>query len=77
MSKRSFSRRYVQAIGHTPKRAVERLKVEAARRLLLKSRLPVMRIAELCGFGSEETLRRSLLRLLSMTPQDYRSRFTF
>jgi transcriptional regulator GlxA family with amidase domain len=77
MSERTFSRRYSLATGHTPARAIERLRVEAARRLLSESRLPVKRIAQLCGFGSEETLRRSLLRLLSVTPQDYRSRFTF
>jgi transcriptional regulator GlxA family with amidase domain len=36
----------------------------------------VKRIAERCGFGSEETLRRSFGRLLAATPQDYRSRFS-
>jgi len=75
MSERSFSRRYVAATGHTPARAVERLRVEVARHLLSDSRLPVKRIAQRCGFGSEETMRRSFLRLLTATPQDYRARF--
>ncbi|MBE7220473.1 MAG: GlxA family transcriptional regulator [Caulobacteraceae bacterium] len=75
MSERSFSRRYHEATGQTPARAVERLRVEAARRLLAASRLPVKRIAGRCGFGSEETMRRSFLRVLSATPQDYRARF--
>jgi transcriptional regulator GlxA family with amidase domain len=77
MSERSFSRHYAQATGQTPARAIERLRVEAARRLLLESRQPIKRIAQRCGFGSEETLRRSFLRLLCVTPQDYRSRFRF
>jgi transcriptional regulator GlxA family with amidase domain len=77
MSERSFSRHYAEATGQTPARAIERLRVEGARRLLSESRLPVKRIAQRCGFGSEETLRRSFLRLLAVTPQDYRSRFTF
>ncbi len=77
MSERSFSRRYAEATGQTPARAVERLRVEAARRLLSDSRLPVKRIAQRCGFGSEETMRRSFLRLLTVTPQDYRARFRF
>jgi transcriptional regulator GlxA family with amidase domain len=76
MSERSFSRRYAQATGITPARAVERLRVEAARRLLSDTRLPVKRIAARCGFGSEETLRRSFLRLLAATPQSYRARFS-
>jgi transcriptional regulator GlxA family with amidase domain len=54
---------------------VGRLRVEAARRLLSKSRIPIKRIASRCGFGSEETMRRSFLRLLADTPQDYRGRF--
>ncbi|MBV8105831.1 MAG: helix-turn-helix domain-containing protein, partial [Hyphomicrobiales bacterium] len=77
MSERSFSRHYVEATAQTPARAIERLRVEAARRLLSESRTPVKRIAQRCGFGSEETMRRSFLRLLAVTPQDYRSRFRF
>lgn len=75
MSERSFSRHYAQATGMTPARAVERLRVEAARRFLSDSRLPVKRISQRCGFGSEETMRRSFVRLLVATPQDYRARF--
>jgi transcriptional regulator GlxA family with amidase domain len=75
MSERSFSRHYAEATGQTPARAIERLRVEAARRLLSESRLPVKRIARRCGFGSEETMRRSFHRLIDITPQDYRARF--
>jgi transcriptional regulator GlxA family with amidase domain len=76
MSERSFSRHYARATGLTPVRAIERLRVEAARRLLSETRLPVKRISRRCGFGSEETMRRSFLRVLAATPQDYRARFT-
>ena len=76
MSERSFSRHYAESTGLTPARAVERLRVEGARRLLLDTRLPVKRISQRCGFGSEETMRRSFLRVLSATPQDYRARFS-
>ena len=75
MSERSFSRHYLEATGQTPARAVERLRVEAARNLLMDSHLPVKRVAQRCGFGSEETMRRSFIRLLATTPQEYRSRF--
>jgi transcriptional regulator GlxA family with amidase domain len=76
MSERSFSRHYAEAIGVTPARAIERLRVEAARRLLSETRLPVKRISQRCGFGSEETMRRSFLRVLAATPNDYRARFS-
>jgi transcriptional regulator GlxA family with amidase domain len=76
MSERSFSRRYAEAMGQTPARAIERLRVDAARRQLSDSKVAVKRIAQRCGFGTEETMRRSFLRLLSTTPQDYRARFS-
>jgi transcriptional regulator GlxA family with amidase domain len=75
MSERSFSRHYAEATRQTPAHAIERLRVEAAQRLLSESRLPVKRIAQRCGFGSEETMRRSFHRLIATTPQDYRARF--
>jgi transcriptional regulator GlxA family with amidase domain len=76
MSERSFSRHYAESTGLTPARAIERLRVEGARHLLSETRLPIKRISQRCGFGSEETMRRSFVRLLATTPQDYRARFT-
>lgn len=75
MSERSFSRHYVEATGMTPARAVERMRVEAARLQLSETKAPIKRIAQRCGFGAEETMRRSFIRLLSISPQDYRARF--
>jgi transcriptional regulator GlxA family with amidase domain len=75
MSERSFARRYRAATGLTPGRAVERLRVETARQLLVETRLPFKRIAARCGFGTEETMRRSFLRVQGVGPQAYRERF--
>jgi transcriptional regulator GlxA family with amidase domain len=75
MSERSFVRHYRHVTGMTPARAVERVRVEAARQALGKTSLPVKRIARDCGFGSEETMRRSFLRILAVPPQAYRERF--
>ncbi|MDN7547426.1 GlxA family transcriptional regulator [Burkholderia cenocepacia] len=75
MSERSFVRHYRAATGRTPARAVEQIRVEAAQRLLGETAWPVKRIAGRCGFGSEETLRRSFVRVLGVSPQGYRERF--
>jgi len=75
MSERSFSRHYVATIGVTPTRSVERLRVESARQRLSEGRTSIKRIAVRCGFGSEETMRRSFLRLVGVTPTEYRARF--
>ncbi|WP_434707707.1 GlxA family transcriptional regulator [Pseudomonas sp. R1-1] len=76
MSERSFVRHYRADTGQTPARAIELIRVETARRLLSDIGLPVKRIAAHCGFGSEETLRRSFLRAIGVTPQAYRERFS-
>ena len=75
MSERSFARRYRAATGTTPSRAVERLRVEAAREALGTTRRSIKDVARRCGFGSEETMRRSFLRMLAVAPRDYRQRF--
>jgi transcriptional regulator GlxA family with amidase domain len=75
MSERTFLRRYRDATGLTPARAIERLRVEAARQFLAETRLPAKRVAARCGFGSEETMRRSFVRLQGVSPLDYRQRF--
>ena len=75
MSERSFVRHFRAATGQTPAHAVQRLRIEAARRLLATTRWPVKRIAQRCGFGSEETLRRSLQRQVQTSPREYRARF--
>lgn len=76
MSERSFVRHYRADTGQTPARAVELLRVETARRQLADSAVAIKRIAAQCGFGSEETMRRSFIRALSITPQLYRERFS-
>ena len=74
MSERSLLRHYRSATGATPARAVERLRVEAARRML-EDGAAVKRVVRGCGFGSEETLRRAFLRHVGVSAQAYRQRF--
>lgn len=76
MSERSFVRHYRAETGQTPARAVELIRVETARRQLADSSVSIKRIAVHCGFGCEETMRRSFLRAMSITPQAYRERFS-
>lgn len=76
MSEHSLLRHYRASIGVTPARAVEKMRVEAACQLLATTRDPVKRIARRCGFGSEETMRRSFLRQIAIAPHDYRERFS-
>jgi transcriptional regulator GlxA family with amidase domain len=75
MSTRNFSRAFTREVGVTPARFVEHARVEGARRLLEESGASVDEVAARCGFGSAETMRRSFLRHVRVSPSDYRNRF--
>jgi transcriptional regulator GlxA family with amidase domain len=75
MSPRNFARVFARETGTTPARFVERARVEAARRQLEDTGLGLAGVADACGFGSVETLRRSFLRQLRVGPAEYRHRF--
>jgi transcriptional regulator GlxA family with amidase domain len=75
MSPRTFARVFRQKTGRTPAKAVEELRVEAARRALEESASPIQEIAARAGFQSEEHLRRAFRRQLNVLPHDYRIRF--
>jgi transcriptional regulator GlxA family with amidase domain len=75
MSLRNFARVFRNEIGMTPGQYVERLRVEAACLRLADSTQGVQRIAAQCGFHSAEVMRRAMLRVIRVTPDDYRARF--
>jgi transcriptional regulator GlxA family with amidase domain len=75
MSPRNFARVYAAKLGTTPAKAVEAMRVEAARRSLEDSDRQIEQIARRCGFGDEETMRRAFRRRLGVNPRDYRRRF--
>ncbi|HMK72538.1 MAG TPA: GlxA family transcriptional regulator [Myxococcaceae bacterium] len=75
MSPRNFARLFRREVGVTPARYVERERIEAARRQLGESHRGMDRVAEACGFGTPETMRRAFLRTVRITPGQYRVRF--
>jgi transcriptional regulator GlxA family with amidase domain len=72
MSPRHFARCFHAETGATPAHVIERLRVEAARAALEGGLPSVQRIAEDCGFGSTERMRRSFQRLLGRPPAAFR-----
>ncbi|HSH71657.1 MAG TPA: GlxA family transcriptional regulator [Methylophilaceae bacterium] len=76
MSPRNFARVYKQKTGKTPAKAVEIFRLEAARRLLEDSSKSISEIASQCGFGDEERMRITFHRNLTVSPSDYRKRFS-
>jgi transcriptional regulator GlxA family with amidase domain len=72
MSPRHFAREFRARTGVTPAKAVERVRVEAARTALENGAASVQRVALDCGFGDVERMRRSFTRLLGMPPSALR-----
>ena len=75
MSPCNFAQLFRSETGMVPAKFVEQARLETARCKLEQAPLPVETIAEICGFGKAERMRRSFQRLLNVTLQDYRSRF--
>lgn len=75
MSERNFARVFREQTGQTPAHYVECVRVDAARRLLTQSRLPVEAVAARSGFGSDERMRRAFQRHLKISPASFRARF--
>jgi AraC-like DNA-binding protein len=57
MSPRNFAHPYKTKTGRMPAKAVDVLRLEAARRLLEETEQGVARIARSFGFGDEERMR--------------------
>jgi transcriptional regulator GlxA family with amidase domain len=73
MSPRHFSRLFQEEVGVGPAKAVERLRVEAARAALVSGPQSNQRIARSFGFRDTERMRRSFRRVLAATPAELRA----
>jgi transcriptional regulator GlxA family with amidase domain len=72
LSPRQFSRAFSTETGQSPAKAVEHLRVEAARLMLEKGRLSMDVIAAEVGFSDRERMRRAFLRTIGQPPQAVR-----
>lgn len=75
MSARNFARLFRSETGDTPAQFAERARADAARLRLEQTIAPIETIAEECGFGNSERMRRTFQRLFEVNPHDYRARF--
>jgi len=72
MSPRNFARVFTAETGVTPAKAVERLRLEAARERVEAGVEPIDAIATKVGFGDPERMRRAFLRAFGQPPQALR-----
>jgi transcriptional regulator GlxA family with amidase domain len=72
LSPRQFSRVFRAETGQSPAKAVEALRVEAARVMMEQTNHPIEVIATQSGFGDRERMRRSFVRAFGKPPQAIR-----
>jgi transcriptional regulator GlxA family with amidase domain len=72
LSPRQFSRAFKDETGQSPAKAVENIRVEAARLMMEQGRHSMDVIADETGFGDRERMRRAFLRTLGQPPQAIR-----
>jgi len=68
-SPRHFSRAFQHQTGLSPAKAVEKLRIEAAKSMIEAGHSSIAQIALQTGFGDEERMRRAFLRSLGQPPQ--------
>src|ERR1700732_931381 len=72
LSPRQFSRTFRAETGQSPAKAVEHLRVEAARLLMEQSRHPIDVVARESGFADRRRMRQAFLRAFGQPPQAIR-----
>jgi transcriptional regulator GlxA family with amidase domain len=72
LSPRQFSRAFRAETGQSPAKAVENLRVEAARLMMEQGRHSMDVIANETGFADRERMRRAFLRAFGQPPQTVR-----
>jgi transcriptional regulator GlxA family with amidase domain len=72
LSVRQFSRAFRAETGQSPAKAVETLRLEAARVMMEQTSHPIETVAMQTGFADRERMRRAFLRAFGQPPQAIR-----
>ncbi|HKE97276.1 MAG TPA: transcriptional regulator FtrA [Povalibacter sp.] len=75
MSPRTLLRRFREATGVAPGEWLTRERVALAREMLESGKVPIGRVADMAGFGSDESFRRHFRMRVGASPVAYRRRF--
>jgi transcriptional regulator GlxA family with amidase domain len=72
LSPRQFSRVFQSETGQSPAKAIENLRVQAARVMMEEGHISVDNVAVNAGFGDSERMRRAFIRAFGHPPQTVR-----
>ena len=75
LSRRSLEQRFMQLLGRSPAAEIRRIHLQRAQDLLIRSELPVSKIAAVSGFMHPEVMTRAFRRELDTSPTEFRKKF--
>jgi transcriptional regulator GlxA family with amidase domain len=75
MSVRNFIRRFEQATTNTPFEYLQRVRVEAAKKILETKKDGVEQVAARCGYEDVDYFRKIFKRYVAMTPKAYQEKY--
>lgn len=75
IGRRNFDRRFIKASGLTPLDYLQRVRIEAAKKMFENSRKTVNEIMNEVGYNDPKAFRDVFVRVTGMSPFDYKSKY--
>jgi LacI family transcriptional regulator len=74
LSRRTLERRFAEVLGRPPGDEIRRARIDAVKRSIERTHLPLADIAERCGFSCLSSMSHSFRLAAGMSPQAYRKK---
>jgi LacI family transcriptional regulator len=75
LSRRSLEQRFLQLLGRSPAAEIRRIHLERVQDLLIRSELPIAKIAAVSGFLHPEVMTRAFRREFETSPTAFRKQY--
>jgi transcriptional regulator GlxA family with amidase domain len=76
ISRRNFDRRFIKATGNTPVEYMQRVKVEAAKRILEKGRKSINEVMDKVGYTDDKAFRDVFKKITGLSPLNYKEKYS-
>jgi LacI family transcriptional regulator len=72
VARRALEQRFVRLVGRTPASEIRRVRIEAAKQLLVETDKSIAHISRATGFGHQDLFSRVFRRSVGQTPSQFR-----
>ena len=75
MSRSLFAERFRNSMNETPLNYVRQCRIQKAKVLLAESSVPLVQVAQECGYSSQSAFIKAFLKLTGDSPKEWRTRY--